>query len=83
MNSSELKIGNKLTLTFRATITTASVNNDNRKPVVREVSEIIYNNNGVPDYIKFKGMKSEYRLCGTENFWLYSITGPTREYLVS
>jgi hypothetical protein len=82
MKATDLKIGQKLTLVFRATVTTASLKNDDRKAVVREIENIVYNSNGNICHLFFKGMKSEFRPSNGEDFYLYAITGPTREYII-
>ena len=82
MKSTEFKVGMKLTLVLRAVVTTASIKNDDRKSITKEIEEIVYHSNGNVSHLIFKGMKTEFRPSTGENCYLYAITGATRQYII-
>ena len=82
MTREDLKTGLKLTLLFRATVTLACVDNNMRKPVIREISHVERYDGGDISYIMFKGMTAKYRPSRGEKIYLYSISGQTREYTI-
>jgi len=66
--------GDKIQVTLKANHSYGTRSNPVQQ---KQIDFCDYREDGSLNYFKFKGGKTEYRICGKE---IYSITGPVRTY---